>query len=81
MFHPTPTSNDEYLQYSGSLSQYSSVNTRTKSIQLSTPHGSISKFLTFIDTFKPEDTLSFHADLVENIEVFFQILETNKNSF
>lgn len=37
----------------------------------------IFEHISFIDTHFPEDTLSFHSDLVENIDVFFDLLEEN----
>jgi len=67
-------SNSDYLSHSrfGSRSQYASINT------MSVQRGFISRHITFTDTFAPEDTLTVEDELVKNIEVFSDILESNK---
>jgi hypothetical protein len=68
-------SNDDYIShnyYRSSISQYASHNT------LHMQKGFISRHITFIDTFYPEDTLTVDEEIVQNPDVFFDILEDNK---
>lgn len=70
------TSNNDYLQRkligSGINSCYASVNT------YSSGGGFLSRYVTFLDTFGPEDTLTLHEDILKNVDGFFDILESCK---
>ena len=76
-----PPSNENMInqiEYGSSASSYASLNTRNN---FSTPNGQIKNHLTFIDTIVPEDTLSFSPELVDSVEVFFDVMEKSKSSF
>ena len=70
------TSNNAYLQrqFMGTSisSGYTSLNTYPSS------GGFLSRYVTFLDTYAPEDTLTLHEDILKNVDGFFDILESCK---
>ena len=63
--------NGDKPQMNGYLSNFGDINT------ISQPFGYISRYLTYIDTNTPDDTLTVQKEIVENADGFFEILGQN----
>ncbi|CAI2385999.1 unnamed protein product [Moneuplotes crassus] len=78
-FHHFSNSNEDFLGIAeNGPSRINGYNSHISfATSCSVGNSAIFEHISFIDTHFPEDTLSFHSDLVENVDVFFDLLEEN----